>query len=354
VNDATREALRELLGSNVVEVHDLRYESTARKVWRVRTAGHPECVIVKEAVAGTDHVDDAWTYIRRDGECLQDAAASGVVPQVLALDEDHRVLVMEDLGTGPSLADLLLGEDAEAAAAALVEYARSLGKLHRATRSDAGFADEGVHLAGDVVTAIERLSTGLASIDITIDDDALDDVGTVALEIADPGPLLAVAHGDPCPDNTSILADGSVALFDFEWGSRASAMLDVAYLHLPFPSCWCANEIPAGVVAEAERAYRDEFDCTDSYFASGLAAAAVAWCVTTISWDVDRFTGDDVAWGIAGRRPRYLTRLHTTRALCERAGRFGAFRAFTERLEDAFAARWPDAAAGLPPYPAFR
>lgn len=354
MNDTTREALRELLGSNVVEVHDLRYESTARKVWRVRTAGHPECVIVKEAVAGADRADEAWTHIRRDGDCLQDAAASGVVPHVLALDEEHRVLVMEDLGTGCSLADLLLGDDAAAAERGLVEYARSLGKLHRTTRSDAGFADEGVHLAGDVVAATERLSAGLAGIGVSVDDHARDDLEIVALEVADPGPLLAIAHGDPCPDNTSVLADGSVALFDFEWGSRSSAMLDVAYLHLPFPSCWCANEIPAALVAEAERAYRDEFDCTDSSFAGGLAAAAVAWCVTTISWDVDRFAGDDVAWGIAGRRPRHLTRLRATRALCERAGRFGGFGAFTSRLEDAFAARWPEAAAGLPLYPAFR
>ena len=354
MNDATREALRELLGSNVVEVHDLRYESTSRKVWRVRTAGHPECVIVKEAVAGSEHADDAWAFIRRDGESLRAAATSGVVPTVLALDAGHRVLVMEDLGTGPTLADLLLGDDRAAAERGLVEYARSLGKLHQATRSDTGSADTGVHLAGNLDRTLTRLSDGLASIDIPIDDAARDDIATVAAEIAQPGPLLATVHGDPCPDNTSVRDDGSVALFDFEWGSKGSALLDAVYLHLPFPSCWCANEIPPELVVEAESAYRREFACTDDQFTNGLAAAAVAWCITTISFDVERFSGDDSSWGIAERRPRHLTRLRTTRALCERAGRFGGFRAFTNTLEQAFATRWPEAAAGLPLYPAFR
>lgn len=354
MNDATREALRELLGSNVVEVHDLRYESTSRKVWRVRTAGHPDCVIVKEAVAGSELADDAWTVIRRDGECLQAAAASGVVPKVLALDEGHRVLVMEDLGTGPTLADLLLGEDRAAAERGLAEYARSLGRLHAATRSDDGSADMGVHLAGNLDRTLTRLSQGLATIDIAIDDAARDDVAIVAAEIAQPGPLLVTVHGDPCPDNTSVRADGSVALFDFEWGSRGSALLDAVYLHLPFPSCWCANEIPSAVVAEAEAAYRSEFECTDERYTSGLAAAAIAWCITTISFDVDRFTGDDSSWGIAERRPRYLTRLRATRELCERAGRFDGFRAFTSTLEKAFTARWPEISSGLPLYPAFR
>ena len=354
MNDATREALRELLGSNVVEVHDLRYESTSRKVWRARTAGHPECVIVKEAVAGSEHADDAWTVIRRDGECLQAAFASGVVPRVLALDEGHRVLVMEDLGTGPTLADLLLGDDRDAAERGLVEYARSLGRLHSATRDESGTADRGVHLAGNLERTLTRLTDGLASIDLAIDDAARADIVTAAEEIADPGPMLATVHGDPCPDNTSLRADGSIALFDFEWGSKGSALLDAAYLHVPFPSCWCANEIPSDVVAEAEATYRSEFSCTDDQFTDGLAAAAVSWCVTTISFDVERFTGDDTAWGIADRRPRYATRLRNTRQLCERAGRFDGFVAFTRHLEQAFAARWPEAAHGLPLYPAFR
>jgi hypothetical protein len=44
-----------------------------------------------------------------------------------------RLLIIEDLGDGPSLADCLLGNDATAAETALIAYMRSLGRMHAAT-----------------------------------------------------------------------------------------------------------------------------------------------------------------------------------------------------------------------------
>ena len=358
MDDTIREALRDLLGANVVEVHDLRPQTKVRKVWRVRTAGHHECAIVKAidrgAAGDADTADRAWTMVDRDATSLAAAAASGCVPRVLAHDTERRIVVIEDLGAERSLADVLLDDDANAARAGLVGLATSLGRIHASTPA-AGFAEEGVHMTSGALDVAHEIVAVAAELGVAgTGDGFVDDVDTAAVELQDPGPLNVLVHGDPCPDNNVIRADGSVALFDFEWGSRGSALLDAAYLHLPFPSCWCANSIPDDVVRDAEEAYRSAFVVSDSSFASGLAAAAVAWCVSTVGWSLRRVRESDGMWGIAPERPRIFTRLRATRQLCDRADRYHAFSAFAGRMEESLAGRWPDAIAGLPLYPAFQ
>src|SRR5262249_61370935 len=50
-------------------------------------------------------------------------------PQLLAASPQHRMIVMTDLGTWPSLADVLLTGTPAAAEAALLDWARACGKL---------------------------------------------------------------------------------------------------------------------------------------------------------------------------------------------------------------------------------
>src|SRR5262245_38538776 len=60
-------------------------------------------------------------------------ALRGVTPRLLGGDRALGLLVLEDLGPGESLADLLLGSDPVAARAGLQAYAATLGRLHAAT-----------------------------------------------------------------------------------------------------------------------------------------------------------------------------------------------------------------------------
>src|SRR5579875_862188 len=62
---------------------------------------------------------------------------STLAPRVIAGDTAAGLLVTEDLGTAPSLLDLLLGDDQEAARRALVAFARGLGTLHAQTAGQA-------------------------------------------------------------------------------------------------------------------------------------------------------------------------------------------------------------------------
>src|SRR5206468_9308469 len=65
----------------------------------------------------------------------------------------------------------------------------------------------------------------------------------------------ALTPGDTCPDNDVQVADGLV-LIDFEDAQWRHVVWDVAYLTVPFPSCWCSWRLPAEVTARAVAAYR--------------------------------------------------------------------------------------------------
>ena len=69
-------------------------------------------------------------------------------PQLLAEDAEHLLIVMEDLGDAPNLADLLLGGDAERARAALIEWAIDVRAARRADRGARERAGAGVRAVG--------------------------------------------------------------------------------------------------------------------------------------------------------------------------------------------------------------
>ena len=54
-------------------------------------------------------------------------------PELFAQSGVKRLVVLEDLGRAPTLADKLLGDDARAAERALLSWSRSLGRLHAST-----------------------------------------------------------------------------------------------------------------------------------------------------------------------------------------------------------------------------
>lgn len=58
---------------------------------------------------------------------------SAVGPRLLAADDEAGILVMEDLGAGPALEDLLVGGDPSAAEHGLVTFAGALGRMYAAT-----------------------------------------------------------------------------------------------------------------------------------------------------------------------------------------------------------------------------
>ncbi len=58
-----------------------------------------------------------------------------------------------------------------------------------------------------------------------------------------------------CPDD-AVLLDGCYRLVDFEGAQWRHVIWDVAYLRVPWPTCWCSWRLPEDVAERAVDAYR--------------------------------------------------------------------------------------------------
>jgi hypothetical protein len=195
------------------------------------------------------------------------ASEDRVCPELFAHAGDNRLLVMEDLGRAPTLAERLMGDDARAAERALLSWAHSLGRLHATTAGREADFD-----------ALQRRLGQLGAKDPLVVDgptalDELPDLLEAELGVATPlatrecaqraKALLgadrhrAFSPSDSCPDNNLIHSRG-VRFLDFEGGCVRNILLDAAYLRVPFPVCWCAFGLPTGMTDAMLAGWRAE------------------------------------------------------------------------------------------------
>jgi len=289
-------------------------------------AGSPRAVVVRaEPCAGdelarvvlkvfdAEQTDEGWP---------RESAALSVLngrmlpaPTLLATVAEPPLTVTPDLGTGFSLADRLRGDDPGVAAAALQSWARSLGRLHAGT-VEAGreFAARLPHgIAADstnamVTDGIGWLSRTLPRVGLTASDEAI--VALRALPDSIGGPA-TLSPADTCPDNNVETPDGLV-LVDFETATVRPVAWDLAYLVVPWPSCWCAWRLPDAVAADALAAWRSASELPASTM--DIARAVIVWALITAGWflggalDGDRDMGHDDRTG-PPRRALLLHRL---------------------------------------------
>ncbi|AVM00587.1 hypothetical protein C6V83_10215 [Gordonia iterans] len=167
-------------------------------------------------------------------------------PQLVAVDEKARVLVLTDLGHGRGMIELL-GEDRGAAARAVSAWGQALGRMHAATMG--GEEDFGALLrrtagrgpAADVdevqrqVLAARDGAPALADrLGIALSPRLAADLDS-GLCLFDAGDLRAFSPSDVGPENILINEDG-VQFMDYELGAFRDASLDVAYALVTFPA----------------------------------------------------------------------------------------------------------------------
>ena len=245
------------------------------RVARLDLAGSTTSVIVKVSEVGSigDHAEGSAWALHTEWAALTMLADLGLrcSPRVVAADLDEGVLVISDLGDGPSLATLLLGNDADAAATAATRSAASLGAMHAATigREDSFLAVRGrarthfdpgrqrVILRGmPIDERIRQLPALLSEHQLpAMSAPARDELDDVIHVLADPGEFCALTHGDPCPDNERVGTSRS-QFFDFEAAAFRHALVDAAHYRIPFPNCWCWRSLPPHVASSMESAYR--------------------------------------------------------------------------------------------------
>jgi hypothetical protein len=251
--------------------------SVRSAVVRVRVAASPfslpRTLVLKRYVQPLDEHCDSFVREAASYQLFTALASEDrMCPELFAHDPGSRLVVLEDLGRSPTLADKLLNDDARAAERALLSYARSLGRLHATTAGrEADFdalqrrltvPDFKDPLAVDGATALHDLPALLeAELGVTTSAAVLE-CAERSSKLLETGHHRAFSPSDSCPDNNLITSRG-VRFLDLEGGCVRNAIFDAAYLRVPFPSCWCPFGLPNGM--------------TDAMLAGWRAEVRVVW-----------------------------------------------------------------------------
>lgn len=296
-----------------------------------------------------------------------------LTPELIAYDARRRLVVLEDLGKAPRLADKLLGSDARAAERGLLSWAHAMGRLHATTAGrdadfDALMRRQGTQCCQDPVAVdVHAALAGLP--------DLLRDV--LGVETSEQAKEFAVAAGrgfatsrrrafspsTSCPDNHLVTSKG-VRFLDFEGGCVRDIVFDAACLRVPFPSCWCAYGLPAGMSEAMIAAWRAEVGSVwpdlddDAVFLPRLLESQLLW-VWLSTWRA--LPNLNAATEQSGHRlldapPRSTILTSRWIRLQHDAGSHGA-KQVAEHAEAVVAAlveRYGEQAVELPLYPAFR
>lgn len=292
-------------------------------------------------------------------------------PELFAHDAGERVLVIEDLGQSPTLADKLLGRDATAAERSLLTLARSLGRLHATTAGreadfDALLRRIGTECEQDALAQEWRQSL------VELPEVFEDALGIKAPQADTTVPeqvewLLgnskhrAFSPTDLCPDNNLITGKGARFL-DFEGGGVREVLLDAAYLRVPFPSCWCVFELPQGMSEAMLAAWRAEVTgiwpelADDALLQPRLLDAQLFWVQLSTWWFLPRSEESNESLDQRLPSPKRAAALHARwRRLAEDAQRCQRdwLCDYATTVAEAISERF-GAELALAPYPAFR
>lgn len=229
-------------------------------------------------------------------------------PRIVACSAEPPILVLDDLGNGQSVADALIGRDPAVAQRALDTWAAAIAALHIATRGareafhsvlgerrgDLPVADS--RMPAEIDDAVRALERQCAALGVRIPAGAFDELRGLTKRLGG-SRLGALTPGDTCPDNNVLTGDGLV-LVDFEGAEWRHVAWDVAYLQVPWPSCWCSWRIPEqateqamGSYVRAARPHMPEVE--DADFSDDVEAAVVGWCLITTTWFIGNALGDD-------------------------------------------------------------
>ncbi|HVT78086.1 MAG TPA: hypothetical protein VHD87_13710 [Acidimicrobiales bacterium] len=299
---------------------------------------------------------DGETYIAKRHETVErfrnEVEALRTLPQAFRpglVAVGPRVVVMEDLGPGESLADVLLGDDPARAHGALLLWARTLAAALKPSLSE-GARPERLSLAGNV----DALLAFAGELGCTGDVDG--DIAAIEDALSAHTPWFAFGPSDACPDNNRLLADGTMKLFDFEGAGWRHAASEAAYTRAPFCTCWCVAALPDGTTDAMEDAFMTALDPPEpAAFRIATGAAAVAYVFQmahVLQWLAETDRPMAPAGVVAPARGRQYVHDRIT-MLTGYAGPFPAIAELGDAMAAAMRTRWPGCDV-LPAYPAFR
>ncbi|MBD0738095.1 aminoglycoside phosphotransferase family protein [Streptomyces sp. CBMA29] len=336
--------------------------SPRSRVWRAELAGTP--VVVKQLVDAPE-ADERYA---REVAALRLAGRVDprVVPTLLGTDARERVLVLEYVEHRPPREEWI------------VDYAGALARLHAAT---SGAADDGDGSDGDGDGSDGSDGSDGLGVLAAWSGPAQADVGSFltlaqALGVAVPPAVRgelddlvdrtsqargrALLHGDPCPGNDMHTDDG-VRFIDFEQAALGDGIVELAYLRVGFPTCWCVTAPAHPLLEAAEATYRDAWRrATGTDVQGDLTDACAGWLLRgdALVQRAERGATDHLAriphqdweWGTVTARQRLVHRLGVVGRMTAQEGRLPALGHLAPAMREAMLTRWPT----LQPPPARR
>ncbi|MFF4381790.1 hypothetical protein [Kitasatospora sp. NPDC001547] len=330
--------------------------SSRTTVLRCRT-GDGRSVVVKAYTGGPDAL--------RGFTAEAAGLALGLAgPPLLGVDPEAPLVVLEDFGGAPTLADLLLGDDPAAAEEGLLTWAAGLGRLAaRSVDRQADLArlwaryDRGMPTWADEPWTARNATAFpgvLEEAGVAVPDGLAEELARIGTAGGEEYP--AFTPGDTCPDNNLLTPQG-LRLIDFEAACYQSVFLTAAYCRMPFSTCWCVFALPAGLAPRIEAAYRAEVVpvypalADDAVWEDGMRQAVAVWTVDATVRLLPRAAEDGPMHRT--RRP-VPTRRQVLGHRWEEAARLAGLPAFAEamrRLSRDVADGWR--VDPLPGYPCF-
>ena len=333
------EALRAALGTPRT-VRGLA-SSPRSRVWLVEFDG--AATIVKQVVGGVD----APARYAREVTALGLAARANppVVPALLGTDPDRGVMVLEHLTSQVPAEDWM------------VDYARALARLHATTTvqdMEAGVLSRYRGPGSQDVAAFLALARAL---NVPIPPHVAAQLEQLCARLADSGH--ALLHGDPCPSNDLHTGDG-VRFVDLEHAALGNGLVELAYLRIGFPTCWCVTDCAPTLREQAEQAYREQWraqtggELSGGDLAGDLADACAGWLIQgdALVERAHRGTGDQLAravrkdwkWGTTTARGRLVYRTAVVAAVAGQNTELAEVGRLCRDLHDSMLRHWPELA----------
>lgn len=185
-----------------------------------------------------------------------------------------------------------------------------------------------------------------------------DEAALILGHLKQPGRWQALVHGDPCPDNILLAANGQAVLIDFEFARPSHALFDAAYWRMSFPTCWCAGTVPAEVRGRIDQAYRTVIAdavpevTDDGEFRRESAIIDAAWLLGNLAWRLEGALAEDGTWGRATIRSRIITYLESAIRSAEEANVLPRLCKLADAWRNDLRRRWSDTTP-LSDFPAF-
>ncbi len=306
--------------------------SPRSRVWLVETAD--SAYVVKQIVGDPD----AARRFARELTALRlaERVEPPVVARVLASDATENAMVLEHLVERRMATDWP------------VAYAAGLARLHAAGRqAEPAALPPWAGPRADDVGAFLALA-GALRVPVPASVGAV--LGDVVDRLAS-APGRCLLHGDPCPDNALHTASG-VRFIDLEQAAIGNGLVELAYLRMAFPTCWCVTSASPAVLQRAEQTYRSVWQESTGEDVSGdLADACVGWLLRGDALVpraqrggadyLARLVDADWEWGTVTARERLAHRLGVVTDLTVGHPEFGPLGAIVMAMREAMLRRWP-------------